>query len=237
VPTASRRENVSFPLGFLLALTVLYVDIGEYKTQFSLDGVPLVKSFVDRPDEMSQLEQGLLPQRLNRRRKTFVLHGLGGIGKTQLAVEFARRHHSRFSSVVWLDGSSEDNLRRSIARFAGRIPEGQISDTSRAYIAGGDGDLDAVVAEVMGWLAHADNTEWLLIFDNVDREYTQNQSNQGAYDVKRYFPSLDHGSILITTRLAKLEKLGESKHVKKVDRSQAREILETWYKRERGKSI
>ena len=194
-----------------------------------------MKTFVDRPTEMTELEQVLLPQRRNHRQKIFVLHGLGGIGKTQLAVEFMRRHHQTFSSVFWLDGSSADSVRRSIASCAGRIPHGQISDISRAYSAGGDGDINAVIAEVMAWLAQPDNTDWLVVFDNVDREYNERNSDPGSYDIRKYFSGADHGSILTTTRLARLEQLGDSQKLQKVDQIQAKAILETWYKRKYGK--
>jgi adenylylsulfate kinase-like enzyme len=51
------------------------------------------------------MEKVLLPRsRMQMRRKVFVLYGLGGIGKTQLAVEFARKHQSTFSAIFWLDG-------------------------------------------------------------------------------------------------------------------------------------
>jgi hypothetical protein len=191
---------------------------------------------VDRPAEIAELERVLLPQRQNDRQKIFVLRGLGGIGKTQLAVEFTRRHHQKFSSVFWLDGSSADSVRRSIASCSGRIAQGQISDISRAYSAGGDGDIKAVIAEVMGWLAQPDNTDWLVVFDNVDREYNSHNSDPGSYDVGQYFSGADHGSILITTRLARLEQLGDSRRVNKVDQFQAQAILETWYKRKYSKS-
>jgi len=221
-------------------LTNLYADTGEYRTDFSLQGVPRVKAFIDRPAEIAELERVLLPQRRNARRKIFVIHGLGGIGKTQLAVEFARRHHDKFSSVFWLDGSSEDSLRLSIARCASRIPARQISDTSREYSigeGGEDGNVTTVVAEVMGWLARSDNTKWLVVFDNVDREYRLDISDAHAYDVQGYFSGADHGSILITTRLARLEQLGASQQLNKVDKSQAQAILESWYKRDYGKTL
>lgn len=178
----------------------------------------------------------LLPQRQNQRQKIFVLHGLGGIGKTQLAVEFARRYYRRFSSVFWFDGSSKDSLRQSIASCASRILEGQISDTSRAYSTGKGGNIDAVVIEVMGWLAKPDNTNWLVVFDNVDREYGPCISDPRAYDIRQYFSGADHGSILITTRLARLEQLGASQQLNKVDRTQAQAILESWYKRKYSKA-
>ncbi len=195
-----------------------------------------MNKFVNRPTEMTKLERALLPQRQSCRQKVFILHGLGGIGKTQLAVEFARIYHRRFSSVFWLDGRSEDSLKRSVASCASRIPEGQILETSRTYSAGGNGDLDAVVREIMDWLAQPDNADWLLIIDNVDREYNPRNADQDAYDVKRYLSGADHGAVLITTRLAKLEQLGDSQQLGKVDRNKAEAMFQSWYRRKYGKT-
>lgn len=89
-------------------LTVV-ADHGKHKIEFSLRGVPVVSQFVDRPAEMAAVEQLLLDASpatspaTRRRRKVVVVHGLGGIGKTELAVEFARKHQGRFSAVFWLD--------------------------------------------------------------------------------------------------------------------------------------
>jgi hypothetical protein len=178
---------------------------------------------------MAELKRVLLPQKQNRRRKILVLHGLGGIGKTQLSVEFARRHHTRFSSVFWLDGRTEDTLKQSVAVAATRIPKSQIPESSRTYSAGKSGDLDAVVRDVMDWLSDADNNAWLLIFDNVDRSYASPEADRNAYDVRRYMPGADHGSILVTTRLAHLRQLGTSLKLKGVDEGQARAIFENGY--------
>ena len=196
-----------------------------------------MNKFVGRPAEIAELERVLLPDRHSCRQKIFVLHGLGGIGKTQLAVEFARQNHHKFSAVFWLDGSSEDSLKRSIASSASRIPKGQISDLSRAYLINGNDDINIAVQEVMGWLAQQGNTDWLLIFDNVDRDYSYHKSDPDAYDVRRYFSTADHGSVLITTRLAKLEQLGESQQLGKVDQDQAEAILRSRYKRKYSKDL
>jgi MoxR-like ATPase len=136
---------------------------------------------VDRPLEIAQLEQVLLPYLgQSQRQKVHVLRGLSGTGKTQLAVEFARRHHRQFSMVFWLDGKSEDTVKRSIASCASRIPRPQILATSRAYAADGSVDLDAIVADFMDWLARPNNTAWLLIFDNVDQEYNSQSDDPDA---------------------------------------------------------
>ncbi|KAJ9634597.1 hypothetical protein H2199_008880 [Coniosporium tulheliwenetii] len=153
---------------------------GSYRTPFSLQGVPIVHEFVDRPSDMAEIERVLLPRRHHRRKMIFVVHGLGGMGKTQLAVEFARKHHSRFSSVFWLDGQTESSLKQSIANSASRIPEGQIAEAIRAYSTSGDGDINAIVKDVLGWLSKSDNTEWLLIFDNVDRDHRRRDADPNA---------------------------------------------------------
>lgn len=187
---------------------------------------------------MAELERVLLArprQGQRQRQKTHVLRGLGGMGKTQLAVEFARRHHRHFSSVFWLDGRSEDILKRSIASCAGMIPQGQIPKTRGGYVGDSSADIDTVVKDVMAWLARPDNTAWLLIFDNADREFTVQGGDPDAYDVRRYLSGADHGSVLVTTRLARLEQLGESQQLGKVSADQGQAILESWYKRKHGK--
>ncbi|KAL6406244.1 tetratricopeptide repeat domain protein [Ilyonectria robusta] len=208
---------------------------GSYKTPFSLDGVPASSNFVDRPSDTADLEKYLLPRRSHSRqtRKVFVLHGLGGVGKTQLAIDFARRHQATFSSVFWLDGRSEDRLRGSIAGCVNRIPNGQIPSTSQNQTeAHSKDDLDAAVASVMEWLARPDNGEWLLIFDNVDQDHEQGGVT-GAYDLRRYLPG-DHGAILVTTRLSRLAQLGESRRLAKVDLGLSKAIFKRWYGSELG---
>ncbi|KAH7119384.1 hypothetical protein B0J13DRAFT_532484 [Dactylonectria estremocensis] len=200
-----------------------------------LDGVPASSNFVDRPSDTADIEKYLLPRRSHSRqtRKVFVLHGLGGVGKTQLAIDFARRHQATFSSVFWLDGRSEDRLRGSIAGCVNRIPKGQIPSTGRNKSeAHGKDDLDATVASVMEWLARPGNGDWLLIFDNVDQDHEQGGVT-GAYDLRRYLPG-DHGAILVTTRLSRLAQLGESRRLAKVDLSLSRTIFGKWYGGELG---
>ncbi|SPQ22632.1 1f99ae8a-4da0-4fc0-93be-a6c3ebe73771 [Thermothielavioides terrestris] len=201
---------------------------GPYRTSFSLQGVPASSHFVARPSDTEELEKHLLPPRRSRttQRRIFVLYGLGGIGKTQLAADFARRHQAAFSSVFWLDGRSEDRLRQSLASCARRIPEGQIPERSRTAVLHSGEDLKTVVNDVLDWLARPDNSDWLLIFDNVDYGVDQG-SETGAYDVRRYLPG-DHGSVLITTRLARLAQLGGSMQLRAADEQLAKAIFQQW---------
>lgn len=210
------------------------LDFGPYRTVFALHGAPASNRFVDRQSDTDELERSLLPRSRSLRtcRRIFVLYGLGGIGKTQLAADFARRHKGAFSSVFWLDGRSEDQLRQSLAGYASKIPKGQIPDRSRDAGLNSEKDVDLVVADVLDWLGRPDNVDWLLVFDNVDQDFEQGNGT-GAYDVRRYLPG-DHGSVLITTRLARMAQLGDSRRLKNVDGELGKAIFERWYRRELG---
>jgi len=206
---------------------------GSYRAPFSLRGVPVSNHFVPRPSVTAKLEC-LLPRRRSQinQRRIFVLHGLGGIGKTQLAVDFTRHYKAAFSAIFWLDGRSEDRLRQSLASCAVRIPEGQIPERSRNSGLKGEEDLNIVVTDILDWLARPDNTDWLLVFDNVDQDMEQG-GETGAYDVARYLAG-DHGSVLITTRLAQLAQLGNSTRLSRVDKQLSKAIFEQWRGAELG---
>jgi hypothetical protein len=207
------------------------LDYGPYRPP---QGVPASHNYVDRPSDTADLDCLLpRPRSLQTGRRIFVLYGLGGIGKTQLAADFARRHQVTFSSVFWLNGRSEDQLKQSIARCANRIPQGQIPVRARNRDLTSEDDLNTVAEDVLNWLARPDNVDWLLVFDNVDQDYEQDRAT-GAYDVRSYLPG-DHGSILITTRLSRLAQLGDSKRLNKVHKELGRAIFTRWHGRQLGR--
>lgn len=195
-----------------------------YQIPFELQGVPIVNKFVARNMELKKMEEALLPRPTSHVRcKVFVLYGLGGMGKTQLAVEFARMHKKSFSAVFWLDGSTRGRVEQSLAAIVRRLPQEQISETSRHFSRGSGADLEAVIKDVLTWLNLPTNYNWLLVFDNVDRDDLQDPD---AFNPETYFPSADQGSILITTRLSRLEQLGSSWRLSGMSEDQGRNLLE-----------
>jgi hypothetical protein len=79
--------------------------------------------------------------------------------------------------------------------------------------------------QVLQWLAQAGNTRWLLIFDNIDQYSSLEGHGDCGYDIYTFFPSADHGSMIITSRLQGLTELGKSFPVQKLPHEDATQLL------------
>lgn len=196
----------------------------KYRIAFKLQRTPSIKEFIPRNSELEQIEQHLLPGSTKQmRRKVFVLHGVGGSGKSQLALEFARKHQRTFSAVFWLNGDTKYHLEQCIADIALQLPDEHLSEACRRFRDGSSQDIDLVVKHVLEWFTESGNNKWLLIFDNVDRD--QSLQDADAYDVVSYFPNADQGSILVTTRLTRLGQLGKSLRLQGMTPEQGSRLL------------
>jgi hypothetical protein len=206
-----------------LMLTLIIQD--KHTVPFSLKGVPAIDHFVQRVSDMQRLEEYFFAQQGHPRRKMFVVHGLGGIGKTQLCIEFVRRYQEKYSAVFWLDGSSEDALQRSFVDVVARLPAAEVPLALIQAAEQGSPDQREVVRGVLDWLSLPSNRKWLLVIDNVDRDHTAKVKDPLAYDLKQYLPAADHGSMLVTSRLSSLEVPQNSLRLTGVNRDQGRAIL------------
>ena len=128
-----------------------------------------------------------------------VLHGLGGIGKTQLAVEYIRRHKEKYTAIFWLNANDEDSLRLSFRNLAQQVLQHHPSTNMLASVDINQ-NLDQVVNAVKAWLEIPKNMRWLMIFDNYDNPKNPNNLDLSAIDIRQFLPRSDHGSIIITTR-------------------------------------
>jgi hypothetical protein len=116
------------------------------------------KNFTGREDLLAEL----------RRRVTsevtavlpYALQGLGGVGKTQLTIEYAYRYAGDYEVVWWVPADQDALVRSNLAALAPRlgltgVVPGRIDDTARAV-------LDAL-------RRGEPYSRWLLIFDNADQ--------------------------------------------------------------------
>jgi tetratricopeptide (TPR) repeat protein len=83
-----------------------------------------------------------------------VITGTGGVGKTQLAVEYAWAHRAAYDTVWWVGAETAASLHGDYAALGPQVGLAQ------------DANQDTMVAAVRGWLEA--NPRWLMIFDNAD---------------------------------------------------------------------
>ncbi len=116
-----------------------------------------------------------------------VLHGLGGIGKTQHAVQYAHAQYDegRGRHVLWVSAESEQGLRETLAALVD-LPE--LSLTVPRTL-----DTIEKCRIVCDWLSSTEN--WILILDNAD-------TVEVARLIERLLPSRNRGKVVITARIA-----------------------------------
>ncbi len=109
--------------------------------------------FTGREDELKALESTLQP---GRPAVIQALAGLGGVGKTQLALEFAYRNAYRYNAVLWVLAATSESLSIGFASLAAalNLPEKEARE------------LPVQIQAVHRELAH--RNDWLLIFDNAE---------------------------------------------------------------------
>jgi Tetratricopeptide repeat/NB-ARC domain len=136
--------------------------------------------FIGREPMMAEVHRRLIAVDINRRR--VVLTGLGGVGKSQLAAEYAYRQRADYDLVWWVRSGQPTSLAADFAALAGQPPlaaDLRLGRRSRQEL---------VLAAVRGWLER--HRGWLLVFDNVD-------DPQAIADL---LPRSGTGHVIITSR-------------------------------------
>jgi ATP/maltotriose-dependent transcriptional regulator MalT len=84
-------------------------------------------------------------------RPCVILHGLGGMGKTQLAITYARRHKEKYTAILWLNANDEESLKLSFWDVAQQVLRHYPSSSVLSSL-DQNKDLDQVVSVVKAGL-------------------------------------------------------------------------------------
>jgi hypothetical protein len=168
--------------------------------------------FVAREIELTEMHKTLSG---NGSRRMAVLHGLGGIGKTQLTIAYAKRYRDSYSAIFWFNIRDEDSLKQSFTKTAKRI---LLEHPSAGRLSGINikENLGEVIDAVKEWLSLPKNTRWLAIYDNYDTPKLPDKTDPTALDIQQFLPESYQGSIIITTRSSQVT-IGHQMQITKLE--------------------
>ena len=170
------------------------------------------ENFVGRQREMSMLKENLTSNSVCQR---VALFGLGGVGKSQIAIEYAYqwKEQNPNCSIFWVSARNRETLEHGYIQIGNLLQLGDGAEDNRS-----------VVPLVKKRLSRENSEQWLLIIDNVD---TFDDTNQ-LHDL----PSSPRGSIIFTTRTRKSAMryagTGSIIEVKQMERDEAYRVLENY---------
>lgn len=162
----------------------------HYKIRFEnpIKHLPLSENedFCGREDILAEIDEGF---QVRYERNVQMLYGMGGVGKTEIALKYAYDHFDDYSTVVWLDATSiqklEEDVRHFLSQYSSKGVEG-LSDTESTAIA---------FCRFINQRVNA-----LVILDNAD--YIDKNYETGESEFKRlnWFIPKKNAHTLITTR-------------------------------------
>ncbi|MFJ6588828.1 tetratricopeptide repeat protein, partial [Streptomyces griseoviridis] len=109
-----------------------------------------------REEELAWLRHILASQHEGAITQSGTVHGLGGIGKSTLALHYAHRHRGGYALIWWINAASPDEIETSLTSLTHTLVPDWAATVDRA----------AQLAWAMQWLAW--HPGWLLVYDNVD---------------------------------------------------------------------
>ncbi|MER6914693.1 FxSxx-COOH system tetratricopeptide repeat protein [Streptomyces sp. NPDC000594] len=133
------------------------------------------------------------------------LYGLGGVGKTQVAIEYVHRFMADYDLVWWISAEQPDDVISGLAELAARLG------------AQGGEDMAAASQEAIDLLRRGvPHARWLLVFDNAD----------DPEQLKRFFPPQGPGHILVTSRNQTWSQYGDALAIDVFTREESVEHLQ-----------
>lgn len=166
------------------------------------------KNFTGRKEILERLRQGAsskITAVLPEDPLPTALRGLGGVGKTAVAIEYAYRYRAEYDVVWWIPSEQEALVRASLAALAGRL------GLAEAVSAGIEGATAAVLDALRRGHPYS---RWLLIFDNADQ----------PEDFRDYIPR-GPGDVLITSRNPAWQETIDTVQVDVFSRPESQEFL------------
>ncbi|KAH7233835.1 uncharacterized protein BKA55DRAFT_598050 [Fusarium redolens] len=187
---------------------------------YPLNSIAPVKTFVQRPALRDSIRNQLMrPLEANKQGevKKVGVWGMGGAGKSQLALSYLQHYRTEYDATFWIQADQTASIDRdflAIYRLLG--------DTTSLL---SDPNAEDVKREVLSWFARASG-KYLVIFDGAD---SLHQTDKSFVALSEYCPGSPNIHIIITSRtsIAKSMSTFEGVSVGELEESQSVELFLT----------
>ncbi|WP_256984244.1 FxSxx-COOH system tetratricopeptide repeat protein [Streptomyces sp. XY006] len=140
------------------------------------------------------------------------LHGLGGVGKSQLVLEYIYTHQHDYRVICWIPAERESLVLAALAALAAQLGVAPADQDTAGVPAAGT----AVPAALEALRTGVPYDNWLLVFDNAE----------DVEMVRGYFPANAPGKIIVTSRNRAWERVATSLPVNVFEREESIELLQ-----------
>ncbi|KAI7261945.1 hypothetical protein KC335_g10470 [Hortaea werneckii] len=114
------------------------------------------RPFFGREAELASMDEELSSAPKHRSR-CVLLHGLGGMGKSRLALEYIEQHRNDFGAIIWIPADNGVKVQQAYTEVARQLQ----------LVAIDENDALQAQRKVSSWLSSLES-RWLLVLDNVD---------------------------------------------------------------------
>ncbi|WNI16428.1 FxSxx-COOH system tetratricopeptide repeat protein [Actinacidiphila sp. ITFR-21] len=132
------------------------------------------------------------------------LHGMGGVGKSQIAIEYVYQYASDYDVIWWIPSEQPSMILSALAELAQRLG-----------LDVGNEAITAVPAVREALRSGVPYRNWLLVFDNAENVET----------VRQYFPNGGTGKILVTSRNQEWDRVARTLSVDIFTREESKSLI------------
>ena len=185
--------------------------------------------------------------------KMIALYGIGGLGKTRIAVEYIYAHRDVYNIIFWVNADTVKSIKAAFMNMAQQVIDWKCKDpttNTRREVSKvcselglvhcvnleqgqGTSNAEKVIGDIIGWLSREESGNWLLVFDNAD--------DLDSVYLPEFFPASRIGRIIITSRTKECRNIvdqyyGTAYQVDKLSKKHALDLLTRKVGKEAGKS-